>query len=143
MAVKEELLKLADRIKATSMWSEGEFSAGELLEIAAELRGIAKAMPDESVLQRMISEVRAGSIDTTPDIEVMKAKARMTAQAAARAAAADENNTPKMVICIGGPAEGVTVPISPHMEEGNYTAVAGARYQLVGGSLSYVPWKKQ
>ena len=42
----------------------------------------------------------------------------------------EDNVGERMALCVGGPADGDTVPLNPQMPEGAYTVVGGGVYQL-------------
>jgi len=131
MALKDDLMELADRVRLVATETDGRQRERLAAEIVGELRGLAKSIPDDRA---------PGDLQTyNPTIEDMKIKARLQAQEARSRAFREEQSSVIMTLCVGGPAADAYVPRPSQMGEGNYTAIAGARYQLRGSELHYAP----
>lgn len=137
MSVKEELLRIADALKDATRERETCDFREQVIELAAELRGVAKAMPDAEELRKAADAVRHGGWD--PHHEDAKIRARIAAQDARQAAAREEITATGMLEVVGGPAADTYVPVQGTPPDGGYCMISGGRYQFREGKLHYVP----
>lgn len=144
MSLKEELLKLADSLveKASEAMEHGANAVlGVAMLHAAELRGMAKALPESTAISS--TELRGASVGYDPLTEEAKIKARMQKQEARRQAEREERQGECIVCIIGGPAADTTVLLPAPPADGVYTAIGGQRYQFREGAFHYAPYKDQ
>lgn len=144
MSLKQELLEFADRLKRGAEGADSpECLYHTCLEIASELRGMTKALPDESQPQvdsnqRIGPGLIQGGFGFSKEYShvALMQKAREEAQQA-RAKAGIESYDAKIVVCADGPEEGTYAPIHPEMTTGNKTRVGGSTYELRGDNKLY------
>lgn len=131
MSLKDELLKLADRLDQISSQAYLTDSAREkdVCCVAAELRGIAKAVNESQNVSQLQNDAFSE--------ELLKMKARQQAQDERRAAQFQESTSGRMVDVEGGPADSTCIFIQGDVPENAYTRIAGCRYQYRQGKLHY------
>lgn len=128
MGLKQELLGLAEQLKKDAAAAAHDVARLQdlLLEAAAELRGVARALPDDG--PGVWSGAHPmGQLALSNDRLL---KERVMAQDAKRRAHFEEANSCVMRACVGGPADDTTAQTHPDMPVGASCVVAGCVYRL-------------
>lgn len=143
MSLKEELLKLSERIDDAIPDANQPNCRVKLRVIAAELRGMAKAMPDVSEIRGMSAGVVDTSVGFDPAAEDLKIKARMQKLEAKRQAAREEQLGERIIRVVGGPYDDTTLCVQSDPPDNAFTAIGGVRYQYREGAFHYAPYKDE
>jgi hypothetical protein len=139
MSLKEDLMELAQGLDRC------RHEPDLVREIAAELRGMSKALPDEKPAATepcrdrrldsfglVLGPVKPGK---TYDDELVNKVRQLEAEA--RHEANVQEADAQMVQAEGGPLDGDYIPIDPKMPTGARTNIGGAWYVRRGASLAY------
>jgi hypothetical protein len=142
MSLKEDLMELAQGLDRC------RHEPDLVREIAAELRGMSKALPDEKpAATEPCRDRRLDSYGQLPermplimpgktyDDELVNKVRQLEAEARQEANAQEADA--QMILATGGPLDGDYIPIDPKMPTGARTNIGGAWYVRRGASLAY------
>jgi hypothetical protein len=133
MGLKQDLAELADRIKKAAPNCDAMVRMADLSEIAAELRGIAKGLPEEQPAPKLFVPGQGQDWQ-----DVAKVRAGMESRQAKIRERQNEAMSAGMVLCVGGPADDTHVAVNGEAPVGSALRVCGALYKLgTDGKLHY------
>lgn len=116
---------IADAMEDKGMELGGEFVKQWLFTFSSQLRIAVKASgeDDDSRINEMEQRLREGPRQDLPRVQ------RALDRLGDRLRTEDQVGE-RMVLCVGGPDDGVTVPLNSSMPVGAYCVSGGAVYQL-------------
>ena len=139
MSLKQTVLEICDRMSSkldSPIYSSGPPNEvyylkliGFIRECVAEVRGAARATPDQHVPSVAASNpVVPFGPGLISDIDKIRARHDQLEQN--RISRSQEVNSVRMIMCEGGEMDGTTVPIPGDMPPGARTMIAGQVYEL-------------